>query len=125
MSNNFSGVLRVGKDAVTRQAGSTTATGFSGACNVGWGDKQQTLWFNCTIFGDRGTKSAQYILKGNQIWVSGELSQREYEGKQYLEINVSQFDFVGKRGESESSASTTTNAPQAPDDAPYDDDILF
>lgn len=100
MSNTFSAVLRIGKDAVTRQAGKTTVTGFNGACNVGFGDKQQTLWFNCSIFGDRGAKLEQYLIKGGQVWVAGELSQREYDGKQYLELNVSQLDLVGKKSDS-------------------------
>jgi single-strand DNA-binding protein len=100
MSNTFSAVLRIGKDAVTRQAGKTTVTGFSGACNVGFGDNQTTLWFNCSIWGDRGAKLEQYLIKGSQVWVSGELSQREYEGKQYLELRVDQLDLVGKKSDS-------------------------
>ena len=130
MSNSFSFVGRIGKDAVTRIAGNTTATSFSLANNVGFGDKQTTLWVNCTVWGDRGSKSAQYIKKGGQLWVTGELSQREYEGKLYLELNVSQFDYVGSKQE-------TTTPPQSQHDSdkanaympepaiPYDDEIPF
>lgn len=99
MSNSFSFVGRIGKDAVTRNAGNTTATAFSLANNVGFGDKQTVLWVNCTVWGDRGSKSAQYIKKGGQLWVCGELSQREYDGKQYLEMRVSEFEYIGKREE--------------------------
>lgn len=119
MSNNFSAVLRIGKDATTRQAGSTTATGFSGANNVGWGDKQQTLWINCTIFGERGSKSAQYIKKGGQLWVCGELSQREYDGKQYLELNVSQFDYIGNKQQSQHHEQKSNGYAPEPDELPF------
>lgn len=122
MSNNFNTLGRVGKDAVTRQAGNTTATGFSVASSVGWGEKQRTVWINCTIFGDRGSKSAQYIKRGNQIWVSGEISQREYEGKMYLELNVSQFDFAGKREDTAPTQPAQQPTQNAPINQPnYDD----
>jgi len=142
MSNNFNCLGRIGKDAETRQAGNTTATSFSLANNVGYGDKQQTVWVRCTIWGDRGSKSAPYLLKGGQVWVTGELTQREYEGKTYLELNVSQFDFAGKKSDSDNSgqsqpaqqsqhheqksngyAPSANASPQATDD--FIDDIPF
>jgi single-strand DNA-binding protein len=113
MSNNFSAVVRIGKDAVTRTAGSTTVTSFSGANNVGFGDKQQTLWIDCSVWGDRGSKSAKYLTKGGQVWVSGELSTREHEGKTYLQLRVSEFDYVGKKSDSQPSATQ----PQSQHDA--------
>jgi len=142
MSNTFSAVLTLGKDAVTRQAGNNSVTGFSGACNVGFGDKKQVLWFNCSIWGERGAKLEQYLLKGQQVWVSGELSQREYEGKQYLELNVSQIDLVGKKSDNAAPAQEQAQRPRqqsqhntqksngyapapAGDDYPFEDSIPF
>jgi len=112
MSNNFSAVVRIGKDAVTRQAGGTTVTSFSGANTVGFGDKQQTLWMDCSVWGDRGSKSAQYLTKGIQLWVSGELSTREHEGKTYFQLRVSEFDYCGKKSDAQPSAPQ----PQSPHD---------
>lgn len=140
MSNTFSAVLTLGKDAVTRQAGNNSVTGFSGACNVGYGDKKQVLWFNCSIWGDRGAKLEQYLLKGQQVWVSGELSQREYESKQYMEVNVSQIDLVGKKSDNAAPAQepktprqqsqhhadkANGHQPQPDDDYPFEDSIPF
>ena len=127
MSNSFNCLGRIGKDAVTRIAGNTTATAFRIASSVGYGDKQQTVWLNCTIWGDRGSKSAPFILKGGQLWVTGELSQREYEGKTYLELNVSQFDFAGKKSDSDNTGKSQPAPSNAPPqaDTPYDDDIPF
>ena len=125
MSNNFSAVVTLGKDAVTRQAGNSTVTNFSGANNVGYGDKKQTLWLSCSIWGDRGSKSAQYLVKGGQVWVTGELSTRDHEGKTYLELNVSQFDFVGKKADSPAPQSAQNASRPSTQDAPYNDDIDF
>ncbi|CAB4132157.1 Ssb Single-stranded DNA-binding protein [uncultured Caudovirales phage] len=122
MSNNFSAVVTLGKDAETRQAGSSTVTSFSGANNIGHGDKKQTLWIKCSVWGDRGSKSAQYLLKGGQVWVSGELSTREYEGKTYFELNVSQFNFVGKKTDAQPSQVDPQNNQNAGD---YNDDVPF
>ena len=129
MSNNFNTLGRVGKDAATRQVGNTTATSFSVASSVGYSEKQQTMWVNCTVWGDRGKNAAQYIKKGNQIWVSGELSQREYEGKMHLELSVSQFDFAGKRdntapSQPQKQTQPRQNAPAMQEDG-WSDDVPF
>lgn len=97
MSNVMSFVGRVGKDAITREAGSTTVTGFSIANNVGFGEKKQTIWFDCSLWSARGEKMAPHITKGKELFVSGEVSQREYDGKTYLQLNVQTIDFVGSQ----------------------------
>lgn len=76
-SCNFIG--RIGRDAATRQAGSSEVTSWPVAVDVGFGDKKSTIWLDCAMWGDRGTKIAGYIKKGDNIGVSGELSLREYQ----------------------------------------------
>jgi len=77
--NVCSFVGKVGRDAATRQAGSSEVTSWPVAVDVGFGDKKTTLWLDCAWWGDRGTKVAGYIKKGDNIGVSGELSLREYQ----------------------------------------------
>lgn len=129
MSNNFSGVARIGKDAVTRQAGSTTVTSFSGANTVGFGDNQKTIWLDCSVWGERGSKSAQYLTKGSQIWVSGELSTREHEGKTYFQLRVSEFDYLGKKSDSQPNATPQQSQQKSNDYQSqhdnFDDSIPF
>lgn len=102
-SCNFVG--RVGRDAATRptQTGKT-ATGWSLAVDTGWGQNKQTIWLDCTLWGDRGEKLAQYITKGAQLGVSGELGTREYEGKTYVTLNVRDVSLIGGRQDSQQSA---------------------
>lgn len=107
-------VGRIGKDAVTRftQAGKPI-TGWSLAVDVGWGDNKQTLWLDCAMFGERGEKLAAYILKGDKLGVSGELSTREYEGKTYIKLDVREVELLApKQQDRGSGASGNKGAPK-------------
>lgn len=86
---------RLGKDAETREAGSSTVCGFSVAGNTGFGDRKQTHWFECSLWGNQGLALAQYLKKGQQVTVIGEYSEREYQGKQYKEIRVHSVELQG------------------------------
>lgn len=85
----------VGKDAVTRSAGDSNVTSFPVAVSDGFGDKKKTIWFDCSMWGARGEKVAQYIVKGGQVCVSGDLSTREHEGKTYLTVRVGELTLLG------------------------------
>lgn len=86
---------RLGKDAETRQAGNSSVTGFSVAGDTGFGDRKQSHWFNCSLWGKRGEAMQQYLNKGQEVVVIGEYSEREYNGKQYKEINVLDVKLMG------------------------------
>jgi single-strand DNA-binding protein len=141
MSNVFSFTGTVGRDAEIRYTASGMAVlSVNVANNIGFGDKQQTLWIRVALFGKRAEGPLQgYLKKGQQVFVSGELSQSEYKAndgamKTSLELNATIIDLIGKKSESGSSPQNT-GAPssrshlgsQSQDnfDAPYDDDIPF
>jgi single-strand DNA-binding protein len=135
--NNFNAIGRVGKDAVTRfTQGGEPVTGWSLAVDSGYGDKKQTLWLDCSLWGKRGEKVAEYIKKGSQLGVSGELGQREHDGKTYLTLRVGEVTLIGGRQESQGGGSggSRGGAPQrerparatdTPDDAFPEGDIPF
>ncbi|MEI6336073.1 MAG: single-stranded DNA-binding protein [Methylococcaceae bacterium] len=147
MSNVFSFTGTVGADAEVRYLPSGQAVlNVRVANNVGFGDKQQTLWINCAVWGKRAEGALKdYLKKGQQVFVSGELSQREYKAndgttKTTLELNATILDLIGKKNESSSQPQQNYQSPgsgareQAPArqtasnetfDAPYDDDIPF
>lgn len=88
----------LGRDAEVRQAGGSSVCGFSVAMTSGYGDKKQTVWISCSIWGKQAEgQLPSYLKKGQQVAVSGELSTREYEGKTYLELRVNTVDLIGKR----------------------------
>ena len=77
MSNVFSFTGTVGRDAEVRATPSgQTVLNVTVANNVGFGDRQQTLWVRVALWGKRAEGQLQnYLTKGQQIFVSGELSQ--------------------------------------------------
>lgn len=89
----------VGRDAETRQAGQSTVTSWSVAVDDGWGDKKTTLWFDCSMWGQRGENLAAHITKGGAISVSGEFGTREHNGKMYLTVRVDALKLQGGKRE--------------------------
>lgn len=142
MSNVFSFTGTVGRDAEVRPTPSgQTVLNVTVANNIGFGDRQQTLWVRVALWGKRAEGSlAQYLKKGQQVFVSGELSMREYQAtdgstKTSLELNANIIDLVGKRSDQPGSmaapqnyqAGAPTSSYAQPDNftAAFDDDIPF
>lgn len=150
MSNVFSFVGTCGRDAEVRYLPSGQAVlNVNVANNIGFGDKQQTLWIRVALWGKRAEGNLKgFLVKGQQVFVSGELTMSEYKAndgtmRTSLELNANIIDLVGKRNEGGQPApqnyqSAPASAPssyapaQQPsnssdnfNDAPYDDDIPF
>ncbi len=93
--NNLTISGNIGRDAEVR----TTQTGkqlcsFTVAVSGRRKDDLPT-WFDCSIWGDRASKVAPYIRKGDKISLCGEVLAREHDGKAYLQVNVREFTFMG------------------------------
>lgn len=89
----------IGKDAATRSAGNAKVTSFSVASSKKKKDgSDDTIWFDCSIWNKRGEALCQYLTKGTQVTVIGELSARVHEGKTYLGIEVSDVALQGGKG---------------------------
>jgi single-strand DNA-binding protein len=98
--NCFSGIGRIGKDAVLRHTGNGKAVlGWSLAIDKGWGDNKQTVWLDCALWGDRGEKLADKILKGDRLGVAGELGTREHDGKTYITLDVREVTLLSGKPE--------------------------
>lgn len=107
----FSGNL--GGDCEVKSVSGTTLCKFSVAVKSGFGDKAQTIWIGCDIWGKQAEgKLPDYLKKGQQVVVSGELSSREHEGKTYLGVRVASIDLVGGRAEGGSQAAAPKPAAQ-------------
>ena len=94
---------RLGRNAETRYLpAGTQVLEFSVAVDVGYGDKKLRSGQKCTLFGERGGRLAQYLTKGTQVAVSGEVNLREWQdrdgGKRStLEVRVDKVEMIGKR----------------------------
>lgn len=77
----------LGKDVELKDVNGKTVASFSVADKSGFGDNKQTNWYSVSIWdGLAKTNFVDYLKKGQQVMVVGELSTREYNGKTYLEI---------------------------------------
>lgn len=121
--NLFAFTGNIGGDVKVNNAGGTAVANFSVAVKAGYGDKAQTIWIACALWGKQAeSKLVDYLVKGQGVAVSGELSTREHDGKTYLQVRVGTIDLVGG-GKSEGSSNSAPQqsrpqpAPQQQDDS--------
>lgn len=118
----------LGKDAELRQAGGSSVLNFSIATISGYGDRKQTNWVNCAVWGKRAEALAQYLKKGDKVTAVGELSTRLHDGKTYLEMNVSEVILQGGQQQQQAPTHQPQNTQPAaahPMDVDADEDIPF
>ena len=107
----------LGKDAELRNLNDGTAVlSFSVADNQG--KDKPSIWWNCSLFGRRADSLAQYLTKGQQVTVIGNVSEREWtdkEGNKRKSMDVRANDIAlqgGKREEGERQPSRAARQPQ-------------
>jgi len=137
--SNYSATGNIGRDVETRAipSGSTVAT-FPLAITTGFGERQKTMWVRCNLWGNRATGGLiQYLVKGQAVAVSGELTENAFTGndgieKKSLELNVNSIDLIGgkKEGGQPQSRPQPAAKQAGPDygsggDDPFMDDIPF
>lgn len=83
--NSFTGMGRLTRDPESRQAGSTTVTGFSLAIdrNFKKGEDwvKETLFLDCACWAKKGDALAAQCRKGDMVYVTGYLKLDEWEDK--------------------------------------------
>jgi len=101
MSFNQITVLgRLGSDPEMRYtANGKAVTNFSVATDVGWGENKETLWLRVNCWDKQAESANQYLEKGRQVLIVGELSQREYtaangDKRTSLEVKVREMKFI-------------------------------
>lgn len=83
--NLWVGSGRLGRDPERKEFASGDAVvSFSMACSKKWKSKagepqEKTTWVNVKAFGKLGDVMFQYLTKGSQVLISGELEIRKYE----------------------------------------------
>ena len=134
MSNVFSFTGTVGRDAEVKSTPSgQTVLNVTVANNIGFGERQQTLWIRVALWGKRAEgQLAQYLKNGQQVFVSGELTQRDYQAndgstKSALELTATVIDLVGKRNDSNAGSPNSSRHETRIDNSEtgFDDDIPF
>ena len=109
--NDLNNVNLIGR--LTREAELRYSSGGMGICkfsiavnrsvkkNDKWSD--EASFFDCAMFGKMAESLKQYLTKGQQVCISGELVQNRWEkdGKQMnrVEINVNHVQLIGEKPE--------------------------
>ena len=103
--NNLNATGRIGQDAkLSYTANKDAILNFSLPLTAGYGDKATTTWLNCNLWGKRAEILAPMLLKGTQIGITGEISQRSYKAKDgtektSLECRVSDVTLLGSKSD--------------------------
>ena len=130
-------VGNLGRDAEQRYAGEKPVISFAVAMKSGYGDKAQTIWVDCSLWGKQAEGALYtYMTKGSQVSVSGEMGTREHNGKTYVTLRVSQITLCGGKPDGQQAAPQQQRQAQAPrqqqsqqaaqpDYDAFDDDLPF
>ena len=105
MANNITIMGRLGRDGEGKQAGGTSLFEFSVAEDVGFGDRKSTNWWKVQLWGKQAEgKLVDYLVKGQQVVVFGEVTMREWtdkDGNKRLspEIRANSVQLSGSKGD--------------------------
>lgn len=111
----------LGKDPEMREVQGRKVTNFNVATNKSYTDTngkkvEQTNWFRCAAWNRLAEITNQYLKKGSQVFIEGELSAREYldqngVNRTSLEVLVRDMQLLGGKEDSSDSQSYQSNAP--------------
>jgi single-strand DNA-binding protein len=124
--NQFTFTGRLTKDCSINNAGNTKVINFTTAVDVGYGDKKHALFIDCARFSDN-IKVAEYLVKGQQVAVSGEADLRTWEsnGKHGANITcrVNNVELIGGKAQEKPVQNNTASHNDIPP-ADIDQDSL-
>ncbi len=125
--NNITVAGPLGRDAELRTlSNGDQVANFSVADSQG--KEKPTIWWNCQLFGKRAQSLAPYLMKGQQVAVSGNLTEREWKDKEgnprkSLELRVNDVALQGgkpKEAAQEPRAQSSGGHQEDPDgDIPF------
>lgn len=130
-------VGNVGSDPEMRYLpNGTPVTSFSLAVSRSWtdgnGEKQEkTVWFRVSAWRKLAETVSQYVQKGRQVMVVGEMEDargyldKEGNARASLEVTAQTVRFLGQRGDSQAESTTGNSDQLASGNMPDDSDIPF
>lgn len=101
-----------------------------------------TTWFRVTLWRKQAENASKYLEKGRQVYIEGRLrlsewTDRDGNTRQTLEVNATEMQFIGGRGNEMSAAASSSgsrndfpDSSESPKDSPAtetpsDDEIPF
>ena len=123
MYNTITVVGRAGRDAEMRYTpNGDSVTNFSLASpekrwqnsNGEW--EEETLWFQCAVWGKGAEAAAGKILKGTPVTVTGKLGMRDYQtrsGENRTQFTIRVFNWYALNDASQQNGGSRSPQPQA------------
>ncbi len=83
--------------------------------------QDNTTWFRVSLFGRQAELASQYLTKGRQVYVEGNLSQRDWTDKEgatrsSLEVRGTDIQFLSPASEGDQPRVSSARAGAAPDE---------
>ncbi|WP_024301917.1 single-stranded DNA-binding protein [Pseudogulbenkiania sp. MAI-1] len=96
---------------------------FRVASDIGFGERRTTNWFSCQVWGKRGESLKNYLSKGQQVTVYGQLTLREWEdrdGNKKLspDVRVNEISLQGSKRDAAMDDDSGYGAPAPRQSAP-------
>jgi single-strand DNA-binding protein len=113
MFQKYIAIGRLTRDPETRNVSDTTVTSFVLAVDDGFGDKKKTHFVQCSQWGDRGQRTAQYTKKGHTVCIEGRWQSNKKEDKIYWEVRVDDVKFLTSKAEAQTMAAQNGDQSQS------------
>lgn len=114
------------RDPESREAGGTTITRFTVACNRRFKKEGQPSadFISCVAFGETAKFVSKYFKKGNRIGLTGRIQTGSYTGKDgnkvyTTDVVAEEVEFVESKASSQQNQSAPQTAPQMNRQTPY------
>jgi single-strand DNA-binding protein len=111
----------VGKDAELRTVRDSQVLSFNVGVKNGFGKDAGSVWYRCSLWGKAAEVFAGSLKKGTKVFISGELTHDEYEGKPQFNVRVGSID-TAPRSEAGGSAAQSDTSSQN-QHTTFDDDL--
>jgi len=117
----------IGKDAELRDTRDSKVLSFNVGVKNGYGRDAGSVWYRCSLWGKAAEAFAGGLTKGTKVFITGDLTHDEYEGKPQFNVRVGSID-TGPRPQGQSDSGSQGQAGGGSHnnwDNDLDDDVPF
>ena len=99
----------IGKDAELRDTRDSKVLSFNVGVKNGYGKDAGSVWYRCSLWGKAAEAFAGGLTKGTKVFITGDLTHDEYEGKPQFNVRVGSID-TGPRPQGQSDSGSQAQA---------------
>lgn len=99
----------IGKDAELRDTRDSKVLSFNVGVKNGYGRDASSVWYRCSLWGKAAEAFAGGLTKGTKVFITGDLTHDEYEGKPQFNVRVGSID-TGPRQQAQADSGSQAQA---------------